>query len=612
MEPASRSAISSSILRRRSSSTWRPTGACSKVTMVGPTWPTPAPGWPASTCGRIAFDPADPDHLFVASGAGVFESINAGGTWSARNSGLSTLDVLSIGVQSASVLYAGTDGGGLYASSDSGATWQRKTASVPAEIRALELVPAAPVTVLAATEAGLFASVDGGATWSENNGRLAYTITVTNAGPSNAIDATVEDFFPPTLSCEWSCTGSGGGVCSAGPVSGDLVDTVDLPGSASVVYTALCAIDPSATGAVDNTATVTAPDTVSDSVLANNTAMDSATLVRKADLAITKDDGVTSVVPGGDVTYTLTATNQGGSDAVGATVSDLFAADLACTWTCSSTAGPSFWTSLSDGLEGDAQAVRAAAFDPGSAMTAWIATEGGVFKTTDGGLTWTEANTGLTSLDVLSIAVDRMGRPRSTPGPRPASSRAATAGPVGRASTAPPVSGAASALRPQRVRYAVRGDRRRRVQECRQYRIPQLGRRQLGSRHDGCARPGGRSEHRPDHSVRSHEPRRQDQSDGGSSWTTINTGLSSFDVRAITVDPPGGSEARASRLYAATAAGISRSLNGGTSWALANSGLTNPTVRQLVVDLGSSSTPESPRPVYAATAGRVSRASTPH
>jgi uncharacterized repeat protein (TIGR01451 family) len=53
-----------------------------------------------------------------------------------------------------------------------------------------------------------------------------------------------------------------------------------------------------------------------------------------ADLAITKTDGVTTAVPGGSVTYTVTASNAGPSGVLGANVADTFPAILTCTWTC--------------------------------------------------------------------------------------------------------------------------------------------------------------------------------------------------------------------------------------------------------------------------------------
>src|SRR5437588_491642 len=45
----------------------------------------------------------------------------------------------------------------------------------------------------------------------------------------------------------------------------------------------------------------------------NNTDSDTDTLTPQADLAVTKDDGKTSVVPGTAETYTITVTNNGPS-----------------------------------------------------------------------------------------------------------------------------------------------------------------------------------------------------------------------------------------------------------------------------------------------------------
>jgi uncharacterized repeat protein (TIGR01451 family) len=54
-----------------------------------------------------------------------------------------------------------------------------------------------------------------------------------------------------------------------------------------------------------------------------------------ADLNITKDDGVTTAVPGGSVTYTITASNVGPDGVTGATVADTFPAIITgATWTC--------------------------------------------------------------------------------------------------------------------------------------------------------------------------------------------------------------------------------------------------------------------------------------
>lgn len=57
------------------------------------------------------------------------------------------------------------------------------------------------------------------------------------------------------------------------------------------------------------------------------------------DLLITNDNGVTDAIPGGSVTYTITASNAGDTGVSGNTVSDTFptACMAAVNWTCAGT-----------------------------------------------------------------------------------------------------------------------------------------------------------------------------------------------------------------------------------------------------------------------------------
>lgn len=170
-------------------------------------------------------------------------------------------------------------------------------------------------------------------------GTLTYTIVASNAGPSNATGASVADTFPASLTCSWTCVGAGGGTCTAGG-AGNIADTVNLPSGGSVTYTASCTVSGAASGTIDNTATVTAPGGVTDPTPGNNSATDSDMVILTSDLSITKTDGVTTVGPGGTLTYTIVAGNTGPQAANGATVADTFPAE--CTtvsWTCAGAGG---------------------------------------------------------------------------------------------------------------------------------------------------------------------------------------------------------------------------------------------------------------------------------
>jgi uncharacterized repeat protein (TIGR01451 family) len=190
-----------------------------------------------------------------------------------------------------------------------------------------------------------------GVTTATPGGSVTYTITASNAGPSNATGATVADTFPASLTCTWTCAGAGGGTCTASG-SGNINGSVNLPSGGSVTYTASCTISAAATGTLSNTATVTAPAGVTDPTPGNNSATDSDTLGASADLSITKTDGVTTATPGGSVTYTITASNAGPSNATGAMVADTFPASLTCTWTCVGAGGGTCTASGSGNING--------------------------------------------------------------------------------------------------------------------------------------------------------------------------------------------------------------------------------------------------------------------
>ena len=280
------------------------------------------------------------------------------------------------------------------------------------------------VSACRAASADLSITKTDGVTTAVPGGSVTYTITASNAGPDPATGATVADTFPASLTCTWTCVGAGGGTCTAGPVSGNINDTVDLPAGGSVTYTASCGIAASATGTLSNTAT--ASSSVTDPNPANNSATDSDTLTPQADLAITKTDGVTTVVPGGSVTYTIVASNAGPSNAPGTSVADTFPASLTCNWTCAGsgggtcTAGP-VAGNIADGVNlpaGGSVTYTASCAISGSATgslvnTATVATGGGITDPTPGNNSATDSDT-LTQLATLTIQLDAPGSAPTT------------------------------------------------------------------------------------------------------------------------------------------------------------------------------------------------------
>jgi hypothetical protein len=116
---------------------------------------------------------------------------------------------------------------------------------------------------------------DDGVATAVPGGTLTYTVTARHeTGLQSVVNATVSDPFPTSLACTWSCAGSGGGVCTPGPVSGPIADPVVLPVGGGVTYTAECAIAPTATGSITTTATLTGAPGLFDPIPGNNSAAD--------------------------------------------------------------------------------------------------------------------------------------------------------------------------------------------------------------------------------------------------------------------------------------------------------------------------------------------------
>ncbi|MAE66758.1 MAG: hypothetical protein CMJ18_21020, partial [Phycisphaeraceae bacterium] len=116
-------------------------------------------------------------------------------------------------------------------------------------------------------------------------GAVTYTIVVSNAGPSDAIGATVTDALPARLQNVQltNIVESGGAFTlrTIGSLSGTFVDSVDLPASSSITYTIAGTVAPAGTPGlsvdeiVSNPATIQGPVTTIDLDPSDNAAHDS-------------------------------------------------------------------------------------------------------------------------------------------------------------------------------------------------------------------------------------------------------------------------------------------------------------------------------------------------
>jgi uncharacterized repeat protein (TIGR01451 family) len=199
--------------------------------------------------------------------------------------------------------------------------------------------------------ADLSITKDDGLTTVSPGESLTYEIVVSNAGPSNAVGVVIADAFPANLTgVTFTSVAAGGATGDTAAGSGNINDMVDMPVGSTITYTVMATVSPAAVSTLTNTATVAAPAGVDDPDLTNNSATDTDDLTPTADLSITKDDGQTTVAQGATLTYTIVVTNAGPSDATGASITDVFSAELTgISFTSSATGGATGNTASGNG-----------------------------------------------------------------------------------------------------------------------------------------------------------------------------------------------------------------------------------------------------------------------
>lgn len=172
---------------------------------------------------------------------------------------------------------------------------------------------------------------------------LTYTITASNAGPSNATNVSLTDTLPanttfasvtqtsgPTFTCTAPAVGNAGIVnCSIATLAG---------GGTSAVFNLVVNVAPGATGSISNTANITAATT--DPTPGNNTSTTSTAVTQSADLTVAKT-GPDAVTAGSNITYTVTANNAGPSNATGVSLTDVLPANTTFV-SATQTSGPAF------------------------------------------------------------------------------------------------------------------------------------------------------------------------------------------------------------------------------------------------------------------------------
>ena len=168
---------------------------------------------------------------------------------------------------------------------------------------------------------------------------LTYTITVTNAGPSNASNVSLSDAIPANTTFV-----SAAGGTTTPPVGGSGTVTIGvstLAAGATAVFTMVVNVNSATAAGAIITNTATASSDTPDPVPANNSDTETTTVQRSSDVTVTTNNSLNPVTAGNNLTYTITVANAGPSDAANVSMTDVIPANTTFA-SFSQTSGPSF------------------------------------------------------------------------------------------------------------------------------------------------------------------------------------------------------------------------------------------------------------------------------
>src|SRR5262245_48332752 len=166
----------------------------------------------------------------------------------------------------------------------------------------------------------LVVTKDDGVTSAVPGQTLTYTVSVTNVGNAPATGVIATDIIPNNTTFQ---SASNGGTFANGTVTWNIGSVAVGATVTRTVTVRVNSTVPAGVTQLINEVQVHDDGTNGpDPTPGNNIAFDTDTLVAAPDLVITKTDGLTQVVPGQLVTYTLVISNVGNQDATNVIVTD--------------------------------------------------------------------------------------------------------------------------------------------------------------------------------------------------------------------------------------------------------------------------------------------------
>ena len=389
-------------------------GGVFKSTDAGVTWLAANAGLSNLLVKALVIDPATPATIYAATGGGIFKSIDAAVTWNAVNSGLTILTVQSLAVDSTApaTLYAGTSGG-VFKSSNAGVSWSAINTGLNGNsVKALIIDPLASTNLYAGSSAGgVFKSTDNGGNWIAANTGLSSIMIGALA---------IDPIVPNTMYMGTSGYGVFKSVDRGGNWSAVNVGLSNLsisvfaidPQVSTTIYTG------TSNGGVfmssDGAGTWSARNTGLTNIFVQTLAVD---FVTPATIYVgTSGGGVFKSVDAGvnwsafNTGLTKTTINALALDTV--TPAIIYAGTMGG-GVFKSINGGVGWSASNSGLLTATATVNTLVVDPVTPSTIYAGTTDGLFKSSDAGVTWSLASTGLGRLatatysdPIISLVID--------------------------------------------------------------------------------------------------------------------------------------------------------------------------------------------------------------
>ncbi len=354
----------------------------------------PSSGGGAGRINRVRFMPGKPDTMFAcAPSGGLWESTNGGASWSTKTDQLLDIGASDIAIDptNTNIMYLATgdddhddvSGTGVLKSTDGGNTWNvtglyfSQSASGPFGVRVTQLLlnPVSPNILIASSKLGIFYSSDAGSSW-------------TNVLPG--INFRFMEFMPGHPEHVYAAS-LGGALFRS--LNGGITWTQITNGlpPATFVFATYQRIDIAVTPSDTNCVYAVVSDSVSSGLLGVYISLDGGTSFR---LQATSPNVVGSQ---GWYALGIAVSQTSASTLIVGGLDNYVSSDSGVTWTQVSS-----WTGWgsSDYVHAD---VHSLDFMPGSNTNIIVGCDGGVFKSTNQGTTWTDLSNNLAISQQYSI-----------------------------------------------------------------------------------------------------------------------------------------------------------------------------------------------------------------